>query len=159
MKLKDLAYALKISPSMASRLVKKGMPDHSIEAAEKWRTKNLDPVRTKRFRADGNQGGRKAAAAQPAVAIRQFDSLIQERLPACLFRPLGIAALMHDAGLPVDGALAMRLADCLFMYYATLLDPDGERLQFVIPEDLRHAPGTPEHAAVVSAIDEFLTTL
>jgi hypothetical protein len=155
----DLAIALGISTEMVRKLAKRGMPTHTIEAAKSWRGKNLEPVRTKQYRADGNQGGMKTAAGKPATAAVSFDSLIRERLPALLFQPLGIAALMRDAGLPVNGQQALSLADYLFMYYATLIDPGGEQLQFVVPEYLQHDPGTPEHAAVAMDIDEFLASL
>lgn len=56
MKVKELAYALGISESMAHRLKKRGMPIHSIEDAERWRAKHLDGTRTKRNRLDGNTG-------------------------------------------------------------------------------------------------------
>jgi hypothetical protein len=152
----DLALALGISSEMVRKLAKRGMPTHAIAAAKEWRSKNLDPIRTKQYRADGNQGGRKAAARNPAAAAIPFNAIIQERLPALLFQPLGIAALMRDAGLPVNGQQALSLADYLFMYYMIILDPGGEQLQFVVPEYLWHDPGTPEHAAVIRDIDEFL---
>lgn len=172
MKLKDIAYALGISDSMASRLVKKGMPTHSIEAAEKWRAKNLDPSRTKQHRADGNQGGRRGAPARHPRPVGSagnaqaaaddaaflFDSFIQALLPSRLFKPMGIAAVMHDAGLPVDGAKALRVAAHLYLYYMRLIDP-ADKMGCVIPKGLEHPPSSLEFAAEARRINEFLATL
>jgi phage terminase Nu1 subunit (DNA packaging protein) len=71
MKIKDLAYALGISESMAHRLKKRGMPVHTIEDAERWRAKHLDATRTKQHRLDGNTGRKgagRAAAGRTADA-------------------------------------------------------------------------------------------
>lgn len=172
MKMKDLAYALGISDSMVSRLTKKGMPTHSIEAAEKWRTKNLDPSRTKQNRADGNQGGRRAklgprprparsAAIAQAVAAdpRPFDTFMQEILPANLFQSLAIAAVMSDAGIPITGQQAMHLTAHLFMYYMGTIDPSGEEMQFTIPKGLNLRPGTPEYEAEAKGIESFIASV
>jgi phage terminase Nu1 subunit (DNA packaging protein) len=87
MKIKELAYALGISESMAHRLKKRGMPIHSIEDAERWRAKHLDATRTKRHRLDGNTGrkganqpatGRPAAVERPAAGGTMSD-LVAER--------------------------------------------------------------------------------
>lgn len=50
MKQKDLAVALKISPSMVSRLKHQGMPVNSIAAAKRWREQCLDPSLVKEIR-------------------------------------------------------------------------------------------------------------
>jgi hypothetical protein len=47
MQLKHLAKALNISPSMCSRLVKRGMPSDSLERALRWRKRHLELARTK----------------------------------------------------------------------------------------------------------------
>lgn len=51
MQLKDLAAALDISPAMVSKLRRRGMPVDSVAAAERWRRRHLDFVRTKGVRA------------------------------------------------------------------------------------------------------------
>ncbi len=56
MQTKDLAQQLKISPQMCNRLIKRGMPTDSLEAAIQWRAKNLDVTQTKSWRVDGNTG-------------------------------------------------------------------------------------------------------
>lgn len=40
---KDLAAALGISPGLVSRLKRKGMPVHSVDAARRWRERNVNP--------------------------------------------------------------------------------------------------------------------
>lgn len=57
MGMKDIAQALGISVVMGYRLRKRGMPIDSVEAARRWRDKNLDPCRRKEWRVDGNLGG------------------------------------------------------------------------------------------------------
>ena len=41
---KDLAAALGISGAMVSRLVRRGMPTKSLEAAQRWRRRHLNPA-------------------------------------------------------------------------------------------------------------------
>lgn len=168
MKMKDLAYALGISDSMASRLAKKGMPTYSIEAAEKWRAKNLDPSMTKQNRADGNQGGRKGQSGQrprPAGtdAVAQpfaddADPLItymRESLPARLFDPCVVAAVMSDAGLSVGGDKVLRFTAFMYMHYMRLIDPADE-YGCVLPDGLVHRPGSPGFNAVARVIDGLM---
>ena len=45
MKQKDLAKRLGLSQAMVSRLVKRGMPTSSTEAASRWRARNLAALR------------------------------------------------------------------------------------------------------------------
>jgi hypothetical protein len=168
MKLKDLAYALGISDSMASRLAKKGMPTYSIEAAEKWRAKNLDPSMTKQNRADGNQGGRKGQSGQrtrPAgtnpVAQPFTDdadpltAYLRETLPARLFDPCAVSAVVIDAGLRISGEKVLRLTAGLYLYYMRLIDPE-DVLGCVVPDGLAHRPGSPEFKIVAGIIDRLM---
>ena len=52
MQQKELASLLDISTAMVSRLVKRGMPTDTIERAERWRKRHLEPGRVKGSRAD-----------------------------------------------------------------------------------------------------------
>lgn len=52
MQQKELASLLDISPAMVSRLAKRGMPTDTIERAERWRKRHLEPGRVKGSRAD-----------------------------------------------------------------------------------------------------------
>ena len=65
---KDLAAALGISGAMVSRLAKRGMPVDSLERAERWRARHLEPARTKAWRMG-------AASPPPAAPIASFASI------------------------------------------------------------------------------------
>lgn len=51
----ELAKLLGISAAMVSRLVKKGMPCDTLERAQRWRKRNLEPGRIKGSRFDPRQ--------------------------------------------------------------------------------------------------------
>ena len=61
---KDLAVDLGISGAMVSKLAKRGMPTDSLERAQRWRKRHLEPGRVKGVRFDPNY----IAPAQPAPA-------------------------------------------------------------------------------------------
>jgi hypothetical protein len=48
---KDLALALNISPTMVTRLSKRGMPTDTVERAQRWRKRHLQPGRLKSSKA------------------------------------------------------------------------------------------------------------
>ena len=48
---KELAEALNISPAMVSKLAKRGMPTDTLERAQRWRKRHLEPGRVKAFKA------------------------------------------------------------------------------------------------------------
>lgn len=50
---KELAALLGISGAMVSKLSKRGMPTDSLERAQRWRKRHLDPGRVKGTRFDG----------------------------------------------------------------------------------------------------------
>lgn len=66
----ELAKLLGISPAMVSRLKKQGMPTDSLERAQRWRKRHLEPGRIKGSRFDPNQTSKPTApkAAMPAPA-------------------------------------------------------------------------------------------
>lgn len=80
---KDLAEQLGISAAMVSKLAKRGMPTHDLQAARRWRDKHLEPARRKDARIDGQQGAdwrgrrhREAALARDrAAAVARAESL------------------------------------------------------------------------------------
>jgi hypothetical protein len=47
---KELAAALSISPAMVSKLAKRGMPTDTLERAQRWRRRHLEPGRVKGVR-------------------------------------------------------------------------------------------------------------
>ena len=58
----ELAKQLGISASMVSRLARRGMPTDSLERAQRWRRRHLEPGRMKGVRFDNS---RRVALAQP----------------------------------------------------------------------------------------------
>jgi len=60
----ELAELLGISASMVSRLSKRGMPTDSLERAQRWRKRHLEPGRVKGQRYDPGK-----ATAKPAPAV------------------------------------------------------------------------------------------
>ena len=84
MQQKELATLLDISPAMVSRLAKRGMPVDTLERAERWRRRHLEPGRVKGARID-----------QPASP--------KPEPPAAPPRP---AAYVSDAQIEVAGDLA-----------------------------------------------------
>jgi len=56
MKTVELAELLGISRQMVNKLKRAGMPTRSLEAAQQWRQKHLNPIMTKPGRIDGNPG-------------------------------------------------------------------------------------------------------
>jgi len=63
----ELAKLLDISPAMVSRLKKQGMPTDSLERAERWRKRHLEPGRIKGSRFDPKKTA-KPPAPKPAPA-------------------------------------------------------------------------------------------
>ena len=50
MKKTELARALGISRQMVHKLIKQGMPVDSVELAQQWRKRALNPYKTKEYR-------------------------------------------------------------------------------------------------------------
>ena len=59
---KDVASGLGVSAAMVTKLSKRGMPTDSVEHAQQWREKNLEPSRLK-----SNKGG-DATPARPSLS-------------------------------------------------------------------------------------------
>ena len=66
---KELAALLGLSPAMVSRHAKKGMPTDTLERAEKWRRRHLEPGRVKGTRYEPGSTS-KPAPARPATPAR-----------------------------------------------------------------------------------------
>lgn len=69
--LKDLAAELGVSPSMVSRLAKRGMPTDTVERARRWRRRHLELARTKAARPEQAPG-----------AADDDDDALEDELPA-----------------------------------------------------------------------------
>ena len=64
----ELATLLDISPAMVSRLAKRGMPTDTLERAERWRRRHLEPGRVKGARLDQPSGPKPTPATRPSRA-------------------------------------------------------------------------------------------
>lgn len=69
MQQKELAALLGVSPAMVSRHAKKGMPTDTLERAEKWRRRHLEPGRVKGQRYEPGSTS-KPVPARPAAPAR-----------------------------------------------------------------------------------------
>lgn len=95
MQQRELAALLDISPAMVSRLVKKGMPSDTLERAERWRRRHLEPSRIKGTRIDTVKASasRPASLASTAQAVPQPGDLEREQQikAAVLAGPVSLA--------------------------------------------------------------------
>lgn len=101
MLMKDLAEQLGISGSMVSRLAKRGMPTDSLERAQRWRKRHLEPGRVKGQRFEPGTGGASKPAtrvAAPACADH-LDTLADDREAARLLQAVEGAGKLLDAAL------------------------------------------------------------
>ncbi len=70
----ELAGLLGISISMVSRLAKRGMPTDTLERAQRWRKRHLEPGRMKGTRFDGSHAPDTTQAGDgPAAALPSDD--------------------------------------------------------------------------------------
>jgi hypothetical protein len=114
----ELAKLLGISPAMVSRLAKRGMPTDTLERAERWRKRHLEPGRVKGSRFDPNQPSKATAPKQatptPAAAAIPGESLAE----------------IEAAGVELDHALTAGDAE----WAAVMLQQVREQLRS-IPDD------------------------
>jgi len=89
----ELAALLDISPAMVSRLAKRGMPTDTVERAERWRKRHLEPGRVKGSRF-GTKRKSKPATPTTAPAEPSDAEVINDLLDA-----------IEAAGLELDKAL------------------------------------------------------
>jgi len=68
MQQKELAALLDISPAMVSRLARRGMPTDTLERAQRWRRRHLEPGRVKGNRAGTGPARAPSRAPQPRPA-------------------------------------------------------------------------------------------
>jgi len=94
MQQKELANLLGVSPAMVSRHAKRGMPTDTLERAEKWRKRHLEPGRVK--------GHRYTPSHDPAPGPARLPSL-PEVLPCVL--PAVLDVEIETAGDLIDAAL------------------------------------------------------
>lgn len=77
MRQKDLAKGLGLSEAMVSRLVRRGMPKGSIEAASRWRARNLSALRV-----DLRPAGDGGAAADPVELVNALAHRAEVDFPS-----------------------------------------------------------------------------
>ena len=77
MQQKQLAQLLDISPAMVSRLAKRGMPVDTLERAERWRKRHLEPGRVKgsRFGTSKTTPRKPPSPKSPALDISDVDDV------------------------------------------------------------------------------------
>jgi DNA-binding MarR family transcriptional regulator len=82
MQQKELAALLGVSPAMVSRHVKRGMPADTLERAEKWRRRHLEPGRVKGVRYEPSRTAKptiqkpaSAARAMPCVTVADVEAM------------------------------------------------------------------------------------
>lgn len=100
MLMKDLAEQLGISGSMVSRLAKRGMPTDSLERAQRWRKRHLEPGRVKgqRFEAGATSTMKPPACASAGGADRR-DGVAHGQAATRLLQAVEVAGRLLDAAL------------------------------------------------------------
>lgn len=126
MKQSELAAALGIDPGLVSRLKRRGMPVHSVEAAQQWRRENVVP--------------RAGSAPPPAAAQEVGFDLARER--ALLMRTQRREVALRVAVAEREFAPVQMLAAILAAVSATT----AERLDALAVEMRRACPGLPAEA-------------
>lgn len=137
MKQSELAAALGIDPGLVSRLKRRGMPVHSVEAAQQWRRQNVVP-----------RGG---AAPPPAATQETSFDLARER--ALLMRTQRREVALRVAAAEKQFAPVEMLAAVLAAVSATT----AERLEALPVEMRRACPGLPPEA--FEAVDRTVRAL
>lgn len=97
---KELAQLLGVSESMVSRHAKKGMPTDSVERAQRWRRRHLEPGRIKGQRYDPKA---KNAAITKAAEVPDIGVCI-----GLLNQALQTGPVLHDAPVISNTRTALR---------------------------------------------------
>ena len=101
MKQSELCKALELSKAQVSKLVRRGMPTDSAEAAKDWRRRNLEPMMTiahqaRKVRAGVLQDESGTRQADPANPI---DAVVFGVLPQLLFERTALLKVLADSGI------------------------------------------------------------
>lgn len=146
---KELAEALGISAAMVSKLAKRGMPTDSVERAQRWRRRHLEPGRVKGVRYE-----RTRPAAPDPVQLAEALGL------AALsdFKTHGSALRAALRAVPEDRADEVRLPDSV---WAALYGP--EFMQAMEAERQADPPAegeamTPEQAEIEARLQWDVVT-
>jgi len=73
----QLAHGLGISRRMVYKLMEKGMPTDSLQAAQEWRQKNINPFMAKNNRIDGNTGTKQRIQDKPLNQLKESVAATQ----------------------------------------------------------------------------------
>lgn len=92
---KELAMLLGISGSMVSKLAKAGMPTDTLERAQKWRKRHLEPSRMKGTRFNPKE-------IRPALLRSRPAALQPAQIVANAIALLNIAAVANEAGQSIE---------------------------------------------------------
>lgn len=92
---KELAQLLGISGSMVTRLEKRGMPVDSLERAQRWRKRHLEPGRMKGTRFNPDEVRTEKSNLMPPVS-KPTDAVVRA------VSMLNIAAVANEAGQSID---------------------------------------------------------
>lgn len=97
---KELAQLLGVSESMVSRHAKQGMPTDSVERAQRWRKRHLEPGRVKGQRYDPKAKAATTTKAAPAPDLGACISLLDHALQ--------LGPVPHDAPVLTNTRTALR---------------------------------------------------
>lgn len=156
---KELAKLLDISPAMVTKLEKRGMPTDTLERAQRWRKRHLEPGRIKGVRFDPSRPAMPTAEAGQALPPMQLHDQIRQHGNAIM------TALRHGG---FDEIRALSHVEArLRQTLRSGINPDGEtaRLPLVawcalvegrtdgaLPDDLLEALGM-DGGAMLTASD------
>lgn len=101
MKQSELCNALELSKAQVSKLVARGMPTTSVEAAEEWRRRNLEPMMRISHQARKTRAGilQDESAARQADPTNPIDAVVFGVLPQLLFERTALLKVLNDAGI------------------------------------------------------------
>lgn len=122
----ELAKLLDISPAMVSRLAKRGMPTDTVERAERWRKRHLEPGRVKGSRFDPNR------KAKPPIQTQATPN------PATAALCEELLTEIEAAGVELDKALTENDSEWAAVMFQQVRDllrplPDGAWPNLTLP--------------------------
>ena len=171
----ELAKLLGVSRETVHRLVRRGMPSDSLEAAVAWRAKNLDIRQTIQGRITGNTGGGKSKQYLPPQvndvtlgADRVYSSAEKKIIEATLMKILPnlyfgrldwLAAALKEANVHVTGKQVIEVQDSLLSTYMeeVMCRYPQSNNHFELPPLFEIRLDSEEHKAVIASIDQLLS--
>lgn len=101
MKQSELCNALGLSKAQVSKLVARGMPTDTVEAAYDWRRRNLEPMMRIAHQARKTRAGiiHSEGAGRQADPTNPIDAVLFGVLPQLLFERALLLKTLTDAGI------------------------------------------------------------